>query len=143
MAEASGAAGYDKVLLAIDGTEDSKRLLDHVAALAPIHDSEVIVFHVRQLAYSGVATLHVGPPEEISVEDATRRLEQAGIRTRAIVEDVYWGHTADAIVEAAQRNDAKAIVIGTRGRSKAAAVVLGSVAYRVLHLAKQPVLVIP
>lgn len=143
MAQASGTAGYDKVLVAIDGTEDSNRILDHVAALAPIHDSEVIVFHVRQLAYSGAATLQVGPPEEITVEDATRRLGQAGIRARAVVEDAYWGQTADAIVEAAQGNGAKAIVIGTRGRSKAAAVVLGSVAYRVLHLANQPVLVIP
>lgn len=134
---------YDVILVAIDGTDDSNRILDHVAALAPVNDSEVIVFHVRQKVYSGASTIEVGPSEELSAEDAAERLGRDGIRARAVVEDEYRGHTADAIVETAERLGAKAIVIGTRGRSKAATILLGSVAYKVLHLAKQPVLVIP
>jgi nucleotide-binding universal stress UspA family protein len=46
-------------------------------------------------------------------------------------------------VEVAHREQARAIVIGTRGRGKTTAVLLGSVAYKVLHLADLPVLVIP
>jgi nucleotide-binding universal stress UspA family protein len=136
-------ADYDKVLVAIDGTESSSRVLEHVRVLAAIHDSEVIVFHVRQLAYSGASTLHVGPSVEISAEEAAANLVKAGIGARAVEEDAYWGHTADSIVQAADREQAKVIVIGTRGRGKTAAVLLGSVAYKVLHLAKQPVLAIP
>lgn len=61
----------------------------------------------------------------------------------AVEEEAYWAHTADAIVKAADRYSAKAIVIGTKGRSRMTAVVLGSVAYKVLHLSRVPVLVIP
>jgi nucleotide-binding universal stress UspA family protein len=134
---------YDIVLVAIDGSDDSSRILGHVAALAVIHESEVIVFHVRPLAYSGAATLHVGPVPVISAEHAAADLARAGIRARAIEADAYWGSTADAIVKAAERHDAKVIVIGTRGRGKVASVLLGSVAYKVLHLANKPVLAIP
>jgi nucleotide-binding universal stress UspA family protein len=143
MDERSRPQGYDTVLVAIDGTEDSSRILEHVGALAPIHRSEVIVFHVRQKAYSGAATVDVDPTPVISAQDAVAELRRAGVRARAVEEDAYWAHTADAIVEAAERYSASAIVMGTRGRSRMTAVVLGSVAYKVLHLSKQPVLVIP
>ena len=134
---------YDKVLVAIDGSESSKRILEHTRTLATIHESEVIVFHVRQIAYSGAATLRVGPPVELSAEDAAAELRKEGITAKALEEAVYWGQTADSIVEAANREQAKAIVIGTRGRSKPSALLLGSVAYKVLHLTEMPVLVIP
>jgi nucleotide-binding universal stress UspA family protein len=143
MGDRPSAQGYDRVLVAIDGTEDSSRILDHVAALAPIHDSEVIVFHVHQKAYSGAAAIDLDQPPVISAQDAAARLNRAGVRARAVEEDAYWRRTADAIVEAAERYSAKAIVMGTRGQSKLTSVVLGSVAYKVLHLSKQPVLVIP
>ena len=134
---------YDKVLVAIDGSESSKRILEHTRFLAATHDSEVVVFHVRQLAYSGMATLDVGIPVEVSAEDAAANLRDQGISARALEEAAYWGTTADSIVEAANREQVKVIVIGTRGKGKTAAVLLGSVAYKILHLAELPVLVIP
>ncbi len=134
---------YEKVLVAIDGSEASKRVLDHVRVLAPIHDSEVIVYHVRPKSFSGMATIDLDEVPVVSTADAAKDLNETGITARAVEEDAYWGHIADAIVEAADRYSARAIVIGTRGRSKVRAVVLGSVAYKVLHLATQPVLVIP
>jgi nucleotide-binding universal stress UspA family protein len=143
MGDGARSQGYDTVLVAIDGTEHSRRILQHVAAVAPIHNSEVIVFHVHQKAYSGAAAVDVDEPPVIRAHDAAAGLQRAGIRARAVEENAYWGHTADAIVGAAERHSAKAIVIGTRGRSKLTAVVLGSVAYKVLHLSKMPVLVIP
>jgi nucleotide-binding universal stress UspA family protein len=137
------APTYEKVLVAIDGSEMSERVLEHVLLLAPIHDSEVIVYHVRQKAYAGTAILDVGPPPVVSPQEAAEELTRAGIRARYLEEDAYWGDTANAIVGAANREDAKVIMIGTRGLSKLPSVVLGSVAYKVLHLATQPVFVVP
>lgn len=134
---------YDKVLIAIDGSDASQRILEYAGDLAAIHGSEVVVFHVHQLAYAGMSTMHVGGPVDISAEDAAADLRKTGIDARALEEEAYWGHTADAIVDAATREGAKAIVIGTRGRGKTTAVLVGSVAYKVLHLAQLPVLVIP
>ena len=134
---------YERVLVAIDGSEAAKRVLQHVRVLAAIHDSEVIVYHVRPKAYSGAATIDLDELPVVSTEDAVKDLTEGGITARAVEEDAYWGHIADAIVDAADRYSARAIVIGTHGRSKVSAVILGSVAYKVLHLTKRPVLVIP
>jgi nucleotide-binding universal stress UspA family protein len=134
---------YDKVLVAIDGTETSNHLLDHVRALAPIHNSEVIVYHVHQKAYSGAATIDMDPLAVVSTDQAVKDLTDAGITARALEEDAQWAQTADFIVDAADRESVKVIVMGSRGRSRLTSILLGSVAYKVLHLAKQPVLVIP
>ncbi len=58
-------------------------------------------------------------------------------------EEAFWKHTARTIVEAANRESASLIVMGSRGRSKLPALMLGSVAYEVLHLTNMPVLVVP
>ena len=134
---------FEKILVAIDGSETSKRLLDYVRPLSAINESEVLIYHVRQQAYSGLAIREVGPIPVITTDSAAKELVNAGIRAQSIEEEAYWGHTANSIVDAANRYSANLIVIGTRGLSRLPAAVLGSVAYKVLHLAKQPVLVIP
>jgi nucleotide-binding universal stress UspA family protein len=137
------ALTYERVLVAIDGSENSRRVIEHVRAFAAVHDFEIIVYHVQQKVYSGAATIDMSPPTVVSTEDAVREFSKAGISARPVEEDAYWGRTANAIVDAAGRYSADAIVIGTRGLSKLPAFVLGSVAYKVLHLSKLPVLVIP
>jgi nucleotide-binding universal stress UspA family protein len=124
-----------KVLVAIDGSEASERMLDHVHILAAIHDSEVIVYHVHPKAYSGAATIALDDVPVVSTDDAAKKLNEAGLTAHAVEEDAYWGHIANAIVDSAERYSVKAIVIGTHGRSRMSSVVLGSVAYKVLHLA--------
>jgi len=54
---------------------------------------------------------------------------------------VRAGTPADQIVRAADELEADLIVIGGRGKGAMEAIVLGSVAYRVLHHAPCPVLV--
>ncbi len=66
--------------------------------------------------------------------------ELAGVDTQ--VETIVRGGTpADQIVRAADELEADLIVIGGRGKGAMEAIVLGSVAYRVLHHAPCPVLV--
>lgn len=134
---------YGTILAAIDGTESSRDVLAHARAIAAIVDVEVIVYHVVQKAYSGAATIYVGLPTEISVDDAVAELQADGIRARPLEEEAFWKHTARTIVEAATRESAGLIVMGSRGRSKLPALMLGSVAYEVLHRSSLPVLVIP
>ena len=54
---------------------------------------------------------------------------------------VRSGSPADEIVRAADEIEADLIVVGGRGKSAVGAILLGSVAYRVLHHARCPVLV--
>lgn len=78
-----------------------------------------------------------------AVEDRLARLlaraRRAGVRAGA---DVREGLPADEIVRAARRRRADLIVVGTHGRSGFARAVLGSVAARVVTLARCPVLTV-
>ena len=67
-------------------------------------------------------------------------LADAGVSYRTlVVED----SPAEAIMKTADRVDADLIVIGTHGNGSLRDRLLGSVSYRVIHLARQPVAVIP
>jgi nucleotide-binding universal stress UspA family protein len=78
-----------------------------------------------------------------AVEDRLARLlaraKRAGVRAGA---DVREGLPADQIGRAARRRRADLIVVGTHGRSGFARAVLGSVAARVVTLARCPVLTV-
>ena len=66
-----------------------------------------------------------------------------GVATHVEVTTVRVGGPAPAIREIADRLGADLIVVGTRGHTPLAGVVLGSVAQRLLTIAEQPVLVVP
>jgi nucleotide-binding universal stress UspA family protein len=53
------------------------------------------------------------------------------------------GGPAPAILNIAHEAGADLIVVGTRGRSAVAGLLVGSVAHRLLHLSDLPVLVVP
>ena len=134
---------YGIILAAIDGTESSRPVLEHARAIATVHNSEVVVYHVRQHAYFGAAAHPVGPALDVTTEQAVKDLVSGGVQARALEEHAYWKHTAKTIVAAAESQSAKVIVIGSRGLGRLPASVLGSVAYKVIHLATQPVLIVP
>jgi nucleotide-binding universal stress UspA family protein len=58
------------------------------------------------------------------------------------VQKAIYGQAAYHIVAAARAHDARVIVMGSRGRSELTALVLGSTAYKVIHLSDRPVLVV-
>jgi nucleotide-binding universal stress UspA family protein len=76
------------------------------------------------------------------VADAMTVLTQAGIKTHGVARDTMFGHAAREIVSEARERGADVIVMGSRGRSDLAGLVLGSTAHKVIHLADRPVLVV-
>lgn len=69
------------------------------------------------------------------------RVEQRGRKARAVVVDGVEG-TGEAIVHAAERERADAIVVWSHGRRGLKRVFLGSVAERVAHLATLPLVIL-
>jgi nucleotide-binding universal stress UspA family protein len=85
---------------------------------------------------------HEAAVEELgrSVTDvALERARAAGVD--AVVELVHR-RPAEALVDAADRHEARMIVVGSHGESALKAALVGSTTYRLLHTATCPVLVV-
>lgn len=139
-----------KILLPVDGSDHTKRMLAYIAA----HDELLGAGH----EYVAVTVLAAIPSHASRfVDQATLNdwyAEQAELvlkPVRAFAELQHWnfrtayrsGHAAAVIAEFAQAESADLIVMGTHGSSALVNVVLGSVATGVLARCKRPVLLVP
>jgi len=136
-------------LLAIDGSRNADRAAAHVVqAFRQKGGGEIHLLNVQSLnaALGRVSRLswasRRAKAAAIREAAAARRvLEAAALPHRLHV--VLHGDPAATIAATAQRLAATEIVMGTRGMSALGNLGLGSVAYKVLHLARQPVTLVP
>jgi nucleotide-binding universal stress UspA family protein len=136
---------YEKVLVAIDHSPASDRALAAAKELAALSKGEVWVMHVRErevIPRMGLVPTEEGGEAEDEVKAAMSALAEAGVTAHAEVVDVPFGRAGQEIVELAKQHDVGVIVMGSRGRSELAGLVLGSTAHKVIHLADRPVLVV-
>jgi nucleotide-binding universal stress UspA family protein len=136
---------YRRILIGYDGSAASRKAFDTAAALAVRDGAELVVLSVCR------------PPEvgddvetEAVIENSRafhRRLldelragaSAAGLSVRY---EVAVGHPAEQIMYHADASEADLIVVGDRGRSKFARLLLGSVSKQVVQYAARPVLVV-
>ena len=137
---------YEKILVAVDHSESTPRVLDAARGLASLSNGEVWVIHLREretVGKTGLLTSRESVGEsEADVTSAVDALTKAGITAHAVVRDTVFGHAAREIVTEAQERGADVIVMGSRGRSDLAGLVLGSTAHKVIHLADRQVMVV-
>jgi nucleotide-binding universal stress UspA family protein len=135
---------FEKVLLAVDGSAPSDRATAVAADLAKGFGSELIVINVRETEIFWRGAVELETPDEATelVDETVRRLKDAGISARGEVHPAIYGRAARVILELASEEGADLIVLGSRGLSDLAGLVLGSVTHKVLHLAHCPVLVV-
>jgi nucleotide-binding universal stress UspA family protein len=135
---------FEKIVLAVDGSAPSDRATATAADIAKGFGSEIIVLNVREteIFWRGMAELEtVGEASDL-VDNTVRRLKDAGISARGEVHPALYGQAARVILELASEEGADMVVLGSRGLSDLAGLVLGSVTHKVLHLAHCPVLVV-
>ena len=137
---------YDKILVAVDQSPASDRAVLAARDLALLSKGEVWVLHLREFEQGGKAGAL--PPRETpseaeaEVAAPVEILTQAGIKAHGTVKSTMYGHAAREIVADAIELDCGVIVMGSRGRSDLAGLVLGSTAHKVIHLADRPVLIV-
>jgi nucleotide-binding universal stress UspA family protein len=142
---------FETLLLPTDGSDQALQAAHHALELARLCQARLVVLSVREpypLAggvMAGAAGLQSYMAESREAADkAFARVQQlataAGVAIETRVEDDR--PAAEGIVEAAQALGAELIVIGSHGRSGIARLLLGSVASKVITLAKVPVLVV-
>ena len=137
---------YDKILVAVDHSEMSDRAVLAARDLALLSKGEVWVLHLRERemgAKTGVLRIDETTQDaNAEVAASVEVLTQAGIKTHGEVRNTIFGYAAREIVNDAIEVDADVIVMGSRGRSDIAGLLLGSTAHKVIHLSDRPVLVV-
>jgi nucleotide-binding universal stress UspA family protein len=127
-----------RILLAVDGSAHARRAAQYVARRAfRLRESEVVVAHVLE-----------GPPRpdaapfdpDPAIVALRGEMQAAGAPTSVCV---TAGSAVERILEFARREACDEIVMGSRGAGTVEGLVLGSVAYKVAHLAGVPVTIVP
>jgi nucleotide-binding universal stress UspA family protein len=77
-----------------------------------------------------------------SVQAIVDKLIAAGVKARGEVRNTLFGYAGREIVDDAIEHGVDVIVMGSRGRTDLAGLILGSTAHKVIHLADRPVLVV-
>jgi nucleotide-binding universal stress UspA family protein len=138
---------FPKILFAHDGGLLAERAMVYLEHVARVEQAEVIVLHVYQPperysateGYEVLRAQYEAVAQEV-VDDAVDYLEERGVVARGII---LSGDTARGILEVADQEQVSLIVIGSRGPSSMAELMLGSVSVEVLRHASCPVLVVP
>jgi nucleotide-binding universal stress UspA family protein len=139
---------FNRILCATDGSEHGDRAVRQAARLALAGDGELHLAHVIERIPGGgrLAGHNVFLTEsEIDsriVRQAEELAEQAGVTAEVHVVRGA-GNPAKQLAELAERIDADLIVLGSRGHSPLAGIVLGSVTHQLVHAAGRPVLALP
>ena len=138
-------AMYERLLVPIDHAESTERVLAAAKDLALLSKGEVWVMHLRErevMPRTGLVPTESDNEALAGVEEAVEKLTSAGVKAHGVVDDAVFGHAARYIIEAAEEHDVDVIVMGSRGRTDLAGLLLGSTAHKVIHLSNRPVLVV-
>src|SRR2546430_13550625 len=136
---------YDRLLVAVDHSEVSPRVVAAAKDLALLSKGKVWVLHLLEkevYAQLGDVPSESDQEADQAVRDGVDALRQAGVEAEGEVRPTTFGHAAREILADAKEHDADVIVMGSRGRSDLAGSILGSNAPKVIHLTDRPVLVI-
>jgi nucleotide-binding universal stress UspA family protein len=138
------------LLLAIDGSDNADRVTEHVIKQMSAYKEPVRVHLLNvQPPLAGVNVKLFISREDLdayyrdegraALKNACEKLDACGINYTV---HIGVGNPAEVIVQYAEDRQCEQIVMGTRGLGTVANLVLGSVAHKVIHLTRMPVLLI-
>ena len=138
--------GYNRIMLAVDLTEESSQVADRASNLAREYDAELHVVHVIEplsLAYGGDIPMDLSSVQEQIHDQAKSHLAEFAA-TLGVPSDrqyLIFGRPESEIQRVSDAKGADVIVVGSHGRH-GLALLLGSTANGVLHGATCDVLAV-
>lgn len=139
-AGATDDTGNARWLVAVDGSACSLRAVAMVAGLATLEKGAgVDLVHVQPWLNKEAAETELPRRGWAATAQARQLLDAAAIRWRL---HVVMGEGAPEIARLADALGSRGIAIGSRGLTATESLLLGSVAYQVVHLARLPVLIV-
>jgi nucleotide-binding universal stress UspA family protein len=134
-----------QIVLGYDGSDCSKVALDEAVRMAKyLGDTVVLVFgYAPPGIWGGEIAEHEEAIEEFGetvMGEARQRAAAAGIEAEV---EMIAKRGAEALLDVAERRDARMIVVGSYGEAPLKGMILGSTPHKLLHLSRRPVLVVP
>jgi nucleotide-binding universal stress UspA family protein len=133
-----------EIVVGYDGSEGARAALDKAVEFAKeLADKVVIVFGYAPGGYGGGEV----PTHREAVKELGEKLtkEANDIASAAGIEheiELINERGAEALSEVATKRKARMIVVGSYGESPLTGAVLGTTAYKLVHVAETPVLVV-
>ena len=141
---------YSKILVPIDGSENSLRALRHALYLSSNLDSKLVIVYISEIhpvvyvqSQKIIDSINNTLTEE--AEKIFKHVESEAQNYKAAVYETVMlkgNPIASVIIEYADKNDIDIIVIGSRGRGKVKTAIAGSVAHDVFYHTKKPILIV-
>jgi len=111
---------------------------------AELGDQVVVVFgYAPPGLWGGEIADHEEAIEELGEKVTGQARAQAAARGAEIEIELVAKKAVDALLDAAERHDARMIVVGSFGDPPLKGMIVGSTPNKLLHLAERPVLVVP
>ena len=151
---------FNKILVGFDGSDQSKRALQHALVLAEKFNSDLIILTVYQIpVLPTFSSEDEGEGEVTDLEfqeqywDSVKERYANVLRSAEQIVNKDWpsvkytsllveGRPSTEIMSAAQRNEVDLIILGSRGIGGVTGWILGSTAKSVLDHCKRPVFII-
>jgi nucleotide-binding universal stress UspA family protein len=128
-------------LVAVDSSDNALRAVAHAAAQAGAMNACALhLVHVQPWLSREAAAAELAHRALGATARARATLDAKGLPWRL---HVAMGDPAGRILEQAVQLHATGIVIGSRGLNAVEGLLFGSVAYKVMHLGRLPVMVVP
>jgi len=139
-------------IVGVDGSAPSRRAVDFAARHAKHSGGRLLLANI--IHWSGYTPLSVEEAmtrpldkkeeERTATEQVLTPLSEIA-REQGVEAETFhtWGHPADALKKLAHERGAEMIVVGRRGHSNLAEIILGSVSNSIAHISDIPVLIVP
>jgi nucleotide-binding universal stress UspA family protein len=126
-----------KILVAIDGSEQSTKALGYVSVIARKFNSKVTLLHVAESKLANLEPVAVKKISEKILWDAATEIKGVEIE-----KGLVFGNPAESIIQLARKENYDLIVLGSRGLSSVKRYLLGSVSEDVTWHARRSVLIV-
>ena len=137
---------FKNILLAVDGSEYSKKALAYAKDMAETYYATLWLVHVLPhtsdlLGYDDFEKLYAKRKHsgQSVLDDALEVLGETNFEVR---QELLEGPEPESILNSAKKNQVDIIIMGTRGMGALKDLLVGSVSRKVIHLAPCPVMVV-
>jgi nucleotide-binding universal stress UspA family protein len=134
-----------EIVVGYDGSDCGKAALDEALRLAKgLGDRVVVVFgYAPPGIWGGEIAEHEEAINELGrklMDEASDRATAAGVESEVAL---VPKKASQALIDTADTRGARMIVVGSYGEAPLKGAIIGSTAYKLLHLSRCPVLVVP